>query len=263
MRKSFRPKKSLGQHFLHDLKVLAQIVHFIAPQFSDSLVEIGPGTGTLTTKLLPLVNSMEVIEIDRLIIPKLKQQCKNRENLHIYIADVLSMDFAQLGAPLRLVGNLPYNISTPLLFKTIENIDLIQDLHFMVQKEVAERIAALPGTKNYGRLSVMLQYYYTIELLCYVGPRAFFPPPKVSSAFIRLVPRKYHAVQDKKLFKEIVQTTFGQRRKMLANSLKKLAPITQLVKIGIDPTLRPEQLTVDDFILLSNKLSSQTRLTIT
>ena len=253
MQKSFRRKKSLGQHFLHDSKVLVQIVNFIAPQFSDSLVEIGPGTGTLTTKLLPLVNSMDVIEIDHAIIPKLKQQCKHRENLHIYIADVLQIDFAQLGEPLRLVGNLPYNISTPLLFKTIENINLIQDLHFMVQKEVAERITASPGTKTYGRLSVMLQYYYTIELLCYVAPRAFFPPPKVSSAFIRLVPHKYYSAQNKKLFSEIVQTAFGQRRKILANSLKNFFTTAQLKQIGINPTLRPEQLTVNDFVLLSNQ----------
>jgi 16S rRNA (adenine1518-N6/adenine1519-N6)-dimethyltransferase len=247
-------KKFLGQHFLHDPGVLEKIVDFIAPQTLDHLVEIGPGEGALTARLLPLVNSMDVIEIDPEVIPTLKENCKNQKNLRVCIADVLRVDFAQFSAPLRLVGNLPYNISTPLLFKAIEYISVVKDMHFMLQKEVAERIVASPGSKIYGRLSVMLQYYCEIKLLLHVGSGAFFPPPKVSSAFIRLIPRKRHSVtaQNEKLLSEIVRDAFGKRRKTILNGLKKYITAAQLEEIGINPRLRPEQLGVDDFVLISN-----------
>lgn len=252
--KLFHKKKFLGQHFLHDQKIIEKIINFIAPEISDHMIEIGSGTGALTTKLLLHVNCLDVIELDREVIPELKKNCKFSEKLHVHIADVLKFDFTKFQAPIRIVGNLPYNISTPLLFKTIENIELIKDLHFMLQKEVAERIVATPGSKTYGRLSVMIQYYFDVELLLQVGSGAFSPPPKVESAFIKLVPRKNHRViaHDKKLLSEIVRTAFCARRKTIANGLKKYITTEQLKKLEISPTLRPEQLSVDEFVVISN-----------
>lgn len=250
-------KKYLGQHFLHDSRILEQIVGLIAPEPCDHLVEIGPGEGALTTRLLPLVHSIDVIELDRDVIPRLEKNCKNSEKLHIYIDDVLQVDFTRFLLPLRLVGNLPYNISTPLLFKAIKSINSIKDMHFMLQKEVAERIAALPGSKTYGRLSVMLQYYCEVELLLHVGSGAFSPPPKVDSVFIRLIPRKFYSVvaQDENLLSAIVREAFCQRRKMIINGLKKYVTASQLEKIGINPMLRPEQLKVDEFVRISNNVA--------
>lgn len=252
-----RHKKFLGQHFLHDPRILEQIVSLIAPGPFDHIVEIGPGEGALTARLLPLVHSMDVIELDGDVISKLKNNCNNSENLRICLGDVLQIDFTQFAKPLRLVGNLPYNISTPLLFKAIESISLIKDMHFMLQKEVAERIVASVGSKIYGRLSVMVQYYCKVELLLHVGSGAFFPPPKVSSAFIRLIPRSTYSIaaQDERLLGEIVCAAFCQRRKIISNGLKKYIVASQLEEIGIDPMLRPEQLRVDEFVRISNKLS--------
>ncbi|MBU0744024.1 MAG: 16S rRNA (adenine(1518)-N(6)/adenine(1519)-N(6))-dimethyltransferase RsmA [Gammaproteobacteria bacterium] len=250
-------KKSLGQHFLHDQNIINQIIKLVAPKPSDNLIEIGPGAGALTTKLLPLVESLDVIEFDQRIIPTLEKNCSYSPKLHIYNKDVLKFDFSQLSPPLRLVGNLPYNISTPLLFYLLKNINMIKDMYFMLQKEVAERIAAPPGSKTYGRLGVMLQYYCETNLLLHIGSGAFSPPPKVSSAFIRLTPRKNHKIiaLDKEKFSEIVRFAFGQRRKTIANSLKKLISASQLEEIGINPISRPEQLSVDEFVLISNKIS--------
>jgi 16S rRNA (adenine1518-N6/adenine1519-N6)-dimethyltransferase len=252
-------KKFLGQHFLHDPKVLERIVRLIAPGLSDHLIEIGPGEGALTARLLPLVYSMDVIELDRDVIPRLKNNCNNSNNLHIYMGDVLHIDFAQFQKPLRLVGNLPYNISTPLLFKAIEGINLIKDMHFMLQKEVAERIVAPSGSKIYGRLSVMVQYYCEVELLLNVGSGAFSPPPKVDSAFIRLIPRKSYSVmaQNEKLLGEIVRAAFCQRRKIISNGLKKYVVASQLEEISINPMLRPEQLQINEFVLISNYIHNQ------
>jgi len=252
-------KKFLGQHFLHDPRILERIVSLIASEPSDHLVEIGPGEGALTARLLPLVHSMDVIELDRDVIPKLKNNCHNSENLRICMGNVLQVDFAQFTQPLRLVGNLPYNISTPLLFKAIENINLIKDMHFMLQKEVAERIVAFPCSKIYGRLSVMVQYYCEVELLLHVGSGAFSPPPKVDSAFIRLIPRKSYSIvaQDKKLLCEIVRAAFCQRRKIISNGLKKYIIASQLEEIGINPMLRPEQLRVNEFVLISNYIHNK------
>lgn len=255
-------KKFLGQHFLHDPRALERIVDLIAVQPSDHLVEIGPGEGALTTRLLPLAHSIDVIELDLDVIPKLQKNCNHSKNLCIHMGDVLQVDFAQFTAPLRLVGNLPYNISTPLLFKAIKNIPLIQDMHFMLQKEVAERIVAASGSKIYGRLSVMLQYYCKIELLLHVGPGAFSPPPKVDSAFIRCIPHKYYTVkaQDENLLSKIVCAAFCQRRKTIANGLKKYLTASQLEEIDINPTSRPERLKVDDFVRISNQLGKHYKI---
>jgi 16S rRNA (adenine1518-N6/adenine1519-N6)-dimethyltransferase len=251
-------KKSLGQYFLHDPNIIKKIVRAIILKPSDNLVEIGPGGGALTTKVLPLINSLDVIEIDKKIIPLLEKNCNHASNLHIHIQDVLKVDFTQFPSPLRLVGNLPYNISTPLLFHLIKNIQLIKDMHFMLQKEVAERITANPGSKTYGRLSVMLQYYCEVKILFQIGSGAFSPPPKVDSAFIRLIPRKYHniAILDENKFSDIVRLAFNQRRKTIANNLKKYLAASQLETMRINSKSRPEQLSVNDFVLISNNLST-------
>lgn len=252
-------KKYLGQHFLNNQKIIAQIIEAVAPQPSDYFLEIGPGEGALTTKLLPLVHSINAIELDQDIIPALKKNCANSKNsnsLYIHQADILKFDFTQFSPLFRLVGNLPYNISTPILFKAIENISLIKNMYFMLQKEVAERITAPPGSKTYGRLSVMLQYYCETELLLYVPPGAFSPPPKINSAFIKLTPRNIYKIvaQDKNLFSEIVRSAFCKRRKIISNSLKKYITAVQLKTININPTLRPEQLGVDEFVSISNAI---------
>jgi 16S rRNA (adenine1518-N6/adenine1519-N6)-dimethyltransferase len=254
-----RKKKFLGQHFLHDQRVLSKIITAFMPKQDDYVVEIGPGEGALTTKLLPFGCVINAIEIDLEVIPRLKENCKRFTNLHIFAEDVLAIDFLKFSSsldPIRLIGNLPYNISTPLLFKAIEYIDLLKDMHFMLQKEVAERIIAAPGSKIYGRLSVMLQYYCEVELLFYVGSGAFSPPPKVDSAVIKLVPRKQDVIKahNKKLFSEIVRTAFCQRRKIIANSLKQYITSQRLEQLNLNPLMRPEQLQVADFVAISNAL---------
>lgn len=249
-----RKKKHLGQHFLHDQNIIKRIIKFIAPQPHENLIEIGPGAGALTVELLPYTSSLDVIELDRDVIPVLESNCEYAANLHVHVADVLKVDFAKFNPPLRLVGNLPYNISTPLLFHLLKYVVSIQDMHFMLQEEVAERIVALPGSKIYGRLSVMLQYYCQVDLLMKVGARSFAPPPKVNSAFVRLVPRQqpFVRVVDETNFSLVVRAAFSQRRKTVANSLKKIIAASVLEKIGINPELRPEKLSVDEFVLISN-----------
>lgn len=252
-------KKHLGQHFLHDQPVIAKIVRLINPQPGDTIVEIGPGLGALTTHVLPLAQQMFAIELDKDVIPKLQTQCAPLGQLTIYNQDFLTIDLGQFPAPMRLIGNLPYNISTPILFKTIGNVQHIKDMHFMLQKEVAQRIAAAPGSKIYGRLSVMLQYYYQVELLMQVGPGSFTPPPKVDSAIIRLTPKLQHPIPilDHQLFGDIVRSAFCQRRKTIHNSLKDYITTSKLQQLGIDPTTRPERLTVDEFVLISNACSNR------
>lgn len=251
-------KKKLGQHFLHDQNAIAKIVKFINPKPDDNIVEIGPGLGALTVQILPQAKHMLAIELDKDVIPRLQNQCKQLGDLEIYNQDFLKTDLSQFPVPMRLVGNLPYNISTPILFKAIDNIDNIKDMHFMLQKEVAQRIAAEPGSKTYGRLSVMVQYYCKVELLLHVGPGSFTPPPKVDSAVIRLTPKPQRSIQvlNNKLFGDIVRTAFCQRRKTIHNSLKDYITTEGLQSIGIDPKTRPEQLGVDEFVLISNSCLS-------
>lgn len=247
-------KKKLGQHFLHDQNVITRIVKFINPKPDDNIVEIGPGLGALTVQILPQAKHMLAIELDKDVIPRLQNQCSQLGKLEVYNQDFLKTDLNQFPAPMRLVGNLPYNISTPILFKAIDNINNIKDMHFMLQKEVAQRIAAEPGSKTYGRLSIMVQYHCKVELLMHVGPGSFTPPPKVDSSIIRLIPKTQHSVQvlDNKLFGDIVRTAFCQRRKTIHNSLKEYITTEGLQSIGIDPKTRPEQLRVDEFVLISN-----------
>lgn len=254
------PRKRFGQHFLHDPNIIERIVAVIAPSPDDHMVEIGPGLGALTTQVLPLVKKLEVVELDRDVIPKLKEICNGLGELIIYQADALKFNFKELvkkNQSLRVVGNLPYNISTPLLFHLLEYADVIQDMYFMLQKEVVERIVAQPGEEAYGRLSVMVQYQCEVENLFIVKPGAFSPPPKVDSAIIKIIPYKIlpFPTANQKLFADVVRLAFGQRRKTLRNSLRTLLDATQLEKIGIDPMQRPEELSVADYVKITNAMT--------
>lgn len=254
------PKKRFGQHFLHDPGVLARIVAAIDPQPGDHLVEIGPGLGALTVPLLQRVPRLEVVELDRDVIPTLEANCARVEGglwpgpreLVVHRADALEFDFAALagdGRPLRLCGNLPYNVSTPLLFHLLAQRHVIHDMTFMLQKEVVDRMAAAPDSDAYGRLSVMLAAYTRVEKLFKVGPGAFRPPPKVDSAVVRLVP---HAtppfpLDDPTRFAELVGRAFTMRRKTLRNALKGLVHEDAMRAVGIDPQARPETLSAEQF----------------
>ena len=252
-----QPRKRFGQHFLHDPAVLDHIVSAIHPHESDCMVEIGPGLGALTKRLLPLLKQLEVVELDRDLIPVLIEDCQSLGNLIMHQADALKFDFSSLTTTprsLRVVGNLPYNISTPLLFHLLDNASIIQDMHFMLQKEVVDRIVAKPDTSAYGRLSVMVQSRCEAISLFNVGRGAFTPPPKVESAVIRLIPYENppFAIADPELFEQIVRAAFGQRRKTLRNSLKAFITPEQWEILPLDPMLRAEQLSVENFAVLSN-----------
>ncbi len=257
MKDTHRPRKRFGQHFLHDPTVLARITAAIDPRSGQRLVEIGPGLGALTCRILPLAKQLTVIELDRDLIPSLQQACAPLGELTIHQADALTLDFHQFGTgeeKIRLFGNLPYNISTPLLFHLFEQLDCIQDMHFMLQKEVVDRMVASPGNKRYGRLSVMVQFHCRAEMLFTVGPGAFRPPPKVASAVVRLVPHPAPPVnvRDAALFSRLVAEAFSQRRKTLRNTLKHRFTAEQLAHAGIDPSLRAEQLSLEQFARLAN-----------
>lgn len=252
-----RPRKRFGQHFLHDASVLQRIVEAIRPLPGDRLVEIGPGLGALTRPLLAAIGELDVVELDRDLLEPLRQRCAGGGALRIHHADALTFDFAALrsgGPRLRVTGNLPYNISTPLLFHLLDQAEHLRDLHFMLQKDVVDRMAAGPGEDAYGRLSVMLQYRCRVEPLFTVGPEAFRPPPKVWSAVVRLVPHETFSVevQDEGRFAEVVRLAFGQRRKTLRNSLRGLLDVAQIETAGIDPSARPETLDLAAFATLSN-----------
>jgi 16S rRNA (adenine1518-N6/adenine1519-N6)-dimethyltransferase len=247
-----QPRKRFGQNFLQDETVVDHIVSAIHPTENDRLVEIGPGLGALTTHLLPLVKKMDVIELDRDIVPKLASTCKDLGELIIHQADALSFDFASLGSlKLRVVGNLPYNISTPLLFHLIDQMDCIQDMHFMLQKEVVDRICAKVGTKDYGRLAIMIQYHCFVEKLFEVSPDAFYPKPKVTSAVVCLIPKKEKTSCDVKQLSQLVKQSFSQRRKTLKNNLKEFVSVEQLEALSIDPGARPEQITIEQYVALA------------
>ena len=254
-----RPRKRFGQHFLHDRDVLQRIVAAIHPQPGERLVEIGPGLGALTVPLLAAAGELDVVELDRDLLEPLRARCAGLGMLRIHHADALTFDFAALrgdGPPLRVTGNLPYNISTPLLFHLLAQAGHLRDLHFMLQKDVVERMAADPGTKDYGRLSVMLQYRCRVEPLFTVGPGAFRPPPKVWSSVVRLVPRETFAVtiRDENRFAEIVRWAFAQRRKTLRNALRDVLDVAQIEAAGVDPGARPETLSLEASAALSEAL---------
>jgi 16S rRNA (adenine1518-N6/adenine1519-N6)-dimethyltransferase len=255
-----RARKRFGQNFLHDPQVIQNIIQSIAPQQDQLIAEIGPGLGALTENLAHSGCQLKLIELDRDLIAKLEIHYANVDNVEIHPGDALKFDFSSLtSAPhsLRLVGNLPYNISTPLIFHLIDHVDIIQDMHFMLQKEVVERLAAKPGNKNFGRLSVMVQYFCEVEYLFTVGPGAFNPAPKVDSAIVRLQPRqtKTLVVKDIEKFGMLVKQAFTQRRKTLRNNLKTLLSSEQIESLNIDPGARPETLSTDQYVTLANLLT--------
>ena len=248
-------KKRFGQHFLHDQQILADIVRAIAPRAGDRVIEIGPGDGALTLPLLQAVGRLTVIELDRDLIPRLRAAAAGVGDLDIINADVLGIDLGTLAAdgPLRVVGNLPYNISSPILFHCLDHIDAIADMHFMLQKEVVDRMAAEPGSKVYGRLSVMLQLVCQVEPLLAVPPSAFQPPPNVDSAVVRLIPRQpaERPQGDARAIARVVRAAFGQRRKTLSNALRDVVSVRQIEAAGIDPRSRAEQLDPAAFVTLA------------
>ncbi len=253
------PRKRFGQHFLRDRSVIHDIVAAFAPRAGEPIVEIGPGEGVLTRELLQRVTPLHVVELDRDLVAHLRATFPAPQ-LIVHEADALEFDFRTLapaGTRLRLLGNLPYNISTPLLFHLLEQADGIADMLFMLQKEVVDRLAAEPDTADYGRLSVMIQYRLRVEPLFEVPPQAFFPPPKVDSAVVRLVPHKIPPVQvnDPQVFSQIVKAAFAARRKTLRNNLKGIMSAERLAALGIDANRRAETLTLAEFACLANALS--------
>lgn len=249
-------RKRFGQNFLIDQQVIADIVNAVAPRRDDCVVEIGPGLGALTEPLLKRLDHLHVVEIDRDIIARLKQRY-SPDKLIIHEGDALAFDFGSLGeGQLHIVGNLPYNISTPLLFHLAGFADRVFDMHFMLQKEVVERMVAEPGTADYGRLSVMLQYRFVMDWLLDVPPESFDPAPKVDSAVVRLIPRPAHelAVNNEARFASLVASAFAQRRKMLRNNLKEILDEERMLELGIAPTARAEELSLDDYVRLANAL---------
>ncbi len=249
------PRKRFGQNFLHDPAVLARIVAAIAPERQDRVIEIGPGRGALTVPLLGSLDHLEVVELDRDLIPGLRALAPP-ERLTIHCADALSFDFtarAPAPASLRVVGNLPYNISTPLLFHLLEHADAIQDMHFLLQKEVVERLVAAPGSKRYGRLGVMLGARAQAQQLFTVGPGAFRPAPKVESAVVRIRPLAQGRIPQglENAFRQVVNQAFSNRRKTLRRALAGILEPADLVAAGVDGSLRPEELDIDTFVVLA------------
>lgn len=252
-----RPRKRFGQNFLVDRSVIERIVRAIDPKPDDRVIEIGPGHGALTEALLEHLPQLDVIEIDRDLAAELTRDYPP-ERLRVHVGDALKFDFSAVGADLRVVGNLPYNISSPLLFHLLDHADAIRDIHVMLQKEVVDRMVAAPGNADYGRLTVMLGYRFRIERLMRVPAGAFRPQPKVESAVARLQPRTSSPWQlaDRKIFARVVSLAFGQRRKTLRNALAPLASESVLRSIGLDPQARGETLSIDRFVALANAVSA-------
>ncbi|VAW62591.1 SSU rRNA (adenine(1518)-N(6)/adenine(1519)-N(6))-dimethyltransferase [hydrothermal vent metagenome] len=258
-----RAKKRFGQNFLSDQSIIHRIIQSINPKPGERIIEIGPGLGALTCPILNIAGQIDVIELDRDIIPKLQLNCGldqvQNNNLRIHNIDVLRFDFAELNypEPLRIIGNLPYNISTPIIFHLVSYSSMIQDMYFMLQKEVVQRLAAKPDTSNYSRLSVMAQYYFNVTPLFLVPAESFQPIPKVESAIVRLIPHAEKPVQvnDEKAFAKLVTQAFSQRRKTLRNVLRDICTPEQLESAGIDPASRAQTLTLQQFADLYNMLS--------
>ncbi len=254
-------KKRFGQNFLTDQGVITSLVEAISPRMDDLLVEIGPGLGALTKPLLQRLKLLHVVEVDRDIIAWMQTEYSkpaySNNAIEIHNADALKFDFTSLGDNLRVTGNLPYNISTPILFHLLDNVSHITDMHFMLQKEVVERMVAHPSTPAYGRLSVMLQYRLKMDYLITVPPEAFEPAPKVESAFVRCVPHAAlpFVAKDEALFAKVVLAAFGQRRKTLRNTLKGLLEDDGFIALNINSQLRAENLSVADFVSIANYLS--------
>ena len=251
-------RKRFGQNFLQDSRIIADIVQAVRPQPADIVVEIGPGLGAITEPLAAKLDCLHVCEIDRDIIGYLKTR-PYAGKLVIHEGDVLQFDFASVPGRKKIVGNLPYNISTPLLFHLSRYADEVEDMHFMLQKEVVERMVAEPGSNDFGRLSVMLQYFFEMEKLLDVPPEAFSPAPKVDSAVVRLIPAKYRIgqAQDFEQFAALVKQAFHQRRKTIRNNLKGLADDEDLQAAGISPQERAEHIAPEKYVALANLLAQK------
>lgn len=251
------PRKRFGQNFLTDDAVLHDIISSIAPTSEDAMVEIGPGLAAMTSLLLQSLSHLHVVELDRDLVVRLKKQFP-AERLTVHAADALKFDFASIPVPegqkLRVVGNLPYNISSPLLFHLATIAPQVKDQHFMLQKEVVERMVAAPGTKAFGRLSVMLQWRYHMDLLFVVPPTAFDPPPKVDSAIVRMIPIANPLPCDVAALEKVTTVAFSQRRKVVRNCVASLFTESDLINVNIDPQKRPEALTVAEFVAMANLL---------
>jgi len=250
-------KKRFGQNFLHNDAVISDIIDAINPEPGENLVEIGPGLGALTEPVIERAKKLSVVELDRDLAKRLRHHPFLAPHLTIYETDALSFDFAELATdekPLRIFGNLPYNISTPLIFHLLTFKDKVKDMHFMLQKEVVERMAAGPDCKAYGRLSIMTQYQCQVLPVMEIGPEAFKPAPKVDSAIVRLIPHSEikNPVKELSALNTVCLAAFNQRRKTIRNSFKNLISVAQLESLNIDANLRPENLTLDDYILLAN-----------
>lgn len=251
-----RPRKRFGQHFLTDPGVVDAIVSAIAIREEDVIVEIGPGTGVITAPIAKCSGTLHAVELDRDLASKLRRRFADDEHVTIHEADALSFDFPALGNSLRIIGNLPYNISTPLMFHLLKQRDVIADMHFMLQKEVVDRMVAKPGSKAFGRLTIMLGCYLDIEALFDVDPQAFDPPPAVTSAVVRLrpLPAASVNVDDSQFLSSLVAAAFSQRRKTLRNALRNHASEEDLISLDIDPALRPENVAISDWVALANRL---------
>lgn len=255
------PNKKLGQHFLNDEVVIKKILNILNPLPNEYILEIGPGLGALTLPLLSVAEKLYVVEIDKRLIKPLSVLCTSNK-IKIYNDNILNIKLSELEVQrtdckkilFRIIGNLPYNISTPLLFHLIEQSDYIMDIHCLLQQELVERLIAKPGSKKYGRLSIMVQYRCKIEKLFEVNPQSLWPIPKVQSAFIRIIPYKELpiVIHNKPYFDEIVFRSFSKRRKIISNSLEGILSNTQIEQSGINPNTRPEQLSIEDFVTLSN-----------
>jgi len=250
-------RKRFGQNFLTDDHVLHDIIESIGPRHGDTMVEIGPGLAAMTALLLKELEHMHVVELDRDLVARL-EKAYPRERLTIHAGDALKFDFGSIPVPegkkLRVVGNLPYNISSPLLFHLADYAHLVEDQHFMLQKEVVERMVAEPGTKAYGRLSVMLQWRYDMAMLFVVPPTAFDPPPQVDSAIVRMVPTRRKLAADADALSAVVAKAFSQRRKVIRNCVAGMFTEQQLVDAGIDPGARPEAVGLEQYVALANLL---------
>ena len=251
-----RPRKRFGQNFLVDQSAITNLIKVIGPKLDDAILEIGPGLGALTKPLLKKVECLEVIEIDRDLVKHLQELDTQEHQLIIHQCDALKFDFSSHEQPRRIVGNLPYNISTPLIFHLLEYITSIQDMHFMLQNEVVDRMCASTGNRAYGRLSVMIQAKCQVEKLLEIEADKFSPPPKVTSGFVRLKPLQQSLVTPtlESAFAQIVKTAFSQPRKTLANNLKGQIASRDLEKLGIDPSMRPQQLEISAFVAIAQAI---------
>ena len=256
-----RARKRFGQHFLADPGVIDAIIGAVHATDDDIVVEIGPGQGAITESLAGCAGHLHVVELDRDLAARLRTRYADNTNVTVHEGDALKFDFGALGEKIRIVGNLPYNISTPLLFHLLQYRECIVDMHFMLQKEVVDRIAAIPGTKAYGRLGIVLGCYLSVEPLFDVPPEAFDPPPDVNSTVVRLdpLPSGTYEIDNEAALSALVARAFMQRRKTLRNALRDVVVADDFDALGIDPGLRPEQVPIADYVRLGNYLERKSR----